>query len=560
MRYAVYGAAGLITVLIVVLIAVSGGKKANTSLNTGDVPALSSAFAQRAEQEGEAGDAYLTEGDGLTADPESGEAGISDESAAIGQLTDESDEVVTSAETTVAFTGELSKGDDDPIIAEVQARLMELGYMDSDEPTEHFGSITKHALERFQAHNELPDDGICGEATYNLLMSEEAKIYVMQAGDSGDDVEGIQMRLYELGYIDNRANITGTFGEKTTDAAKLFQKKNDLTADGKVGVKTISMLYGEDVESNAYSYGDEAPIIKECQQKLYELGYITSKKNVTGEFNSVTRSAIKTFQRSNDLTADGALGPVTRDLLLSGKVQEKVLQLGDSGTDVKNAQKRLKELNYLTSSSVTGYYGELTAEAVKAFQKRMKLTRDGVLGAYTLKVLNSSNAKKASQPVSSSSSSSSGSSSSGSSSSGSSGSSGSGSAVSGTGVTRLISVAESKIGCKYVTGAKGPNSFDCSGFVYYCLKQAGVSASYMTSIMWRSTSRYTRISSMGSIQAGDILVFSGNTSSTGHVGIYIGGGKMIDASSSAGQVRKSTTVLKSGAYWTSHFLMAYRVF
>jgi len=129
-----------------------------------------------------------------------------------------------------------------------------------------------------------------------------------------------------------------------------------------------------------------------------------------------------------------------------------------------------------------------------------------------------------------------------------------------TGVEKLIALAESKIGCTYVRGAKGPNTFDCSGFVYWCIKNSGVSMSYMTSIAWRTTSRFQRITSMSSLQRGDILVFSGSTSASGHVGIYIGGGKMIDASSSQGKVRTSSTVLKSGGYWSQHFICAYRVF
>ena len=82
----------------------------------------------------------------------------------------------------------------------------------------------------------------------------------------------------------------------------------------------------------------------------------------------------------------------------------------------------------------------------------------------------------------------------------------------------------------------------------------------MTSIAWRSTSRYSRFTDMGSIQRGDILVFSGETDSAGHVGIYLGGGKMVDASSSEGQVRLSSSVLNSGGYWSRHFICAYHVF
>ena len=126
----------------------------------------------------------------------------------------------------------------------------------------------------------------------------------------------------------------------------------------------------------------------------------------------------------------------------------------------------------------------------------------------------------------------------------------------GSGIEGMIAAAESRLGCPYVRGAKGPDSFDCSGFVYWCLKQAGANPSYMTSVRWRTCSKYTRIESMDQIKRGDILVFSGSSASTGHVGIYLGGG-MIDASSSGGCVVKRGSVFTN--YWTSHFLMAYRI-
>jgi peptidoglycan hydrolase-like protein with peptidoglycan-binding domain len=104
------------------------------------------------------------------------------------ETSEATEQTVSDAVTTETFTEELKQGDNDPIIAEIQARLMELGYMDSDEPTEHFGPLTQSALKTFQRHNGLDDDGICGQTTYTTLMSETAKIYVMQNGDSGEDV------------------------------------------------------------------------------------------------------------------------------------------------------------------------------------------------------------------------------------------------------------------------------------------------------------------------------------------------------------------------------------
>lgn len=81
----------------------------------------------------------------------------------------------------------------------------------------------------------------------------------------------------------------------------------------------------------------------------------------------------------------------------------------------------------------------------------------------------------------------------------------------------IVSAAWAKVGCSYVYGATGPNSYDCSGFVQYCYRAAGISlprSSYDQGACGTRTSNP---------QAGDIICWGG------HVGIYIGGGMMIDA-------------------------------
>ena len=103
---------------------------------------------------------------------------------------------------------------------------------------------------------------------------------------------------------------------------------------------------------------------------------------------------------------------------------------------------------------------------------------------------------------------------------GSSSNSGSGSAsgsLSASQRNAIVSAAWGKVGCSYVYGATGPNAYDCSGFVQYCYAQAGISlprTSYAQGACGTTTSNP---------QAGDIVCWGG------HVGIYIGGGMMIDA-------------------------------
>ncbi|MBQ6235596.1 MAG: peptidoglycan-binding protein [Clostridia bacterium] len=454
----------------------------------------------------------------------------------------------------------LKKGDTDELILTVQSSLMELGYMDPDEPTDYFGNQTQDAIITFQKHNNLLPDGIVGEVTYALLVGGQAREYVMQEGDEGDDVKEVQDRLYELAYLDKNSR-SGTFGEKTAAAVRSFQSANGLKVDGKVGAKTLNTLYSSDVVSNSYKAGDSDDNIISYQKRLQKLGYLASDYACTGKMDNKTVSAIKTFQEANGLVRDGCLGPATMEQINSKDAVHYAMRLGMSGSSIRAAQQKLYKLGYIRSSQITGYYGETTVEAVKTFQKRNGITQSGEINAKTLEKLESGNAKaaatatvkKTATPKPSSGGKTSTPKPSGS------GGSGSSTTSSSKGVEKFIQIAESKIGCRYVRGAKGPNQFDCSGFVYWCLNQAGVRQGYMTSITWRSCSKYKRINSMSSLERGDVLVFVGSSMATGHVGIYLGDGKMIDASSSDGHVRITSSNILKSKYWQEHFLMAYRI-
>jgi peptidoglycan hydrolase-like protein with peptidoglycan-binding domain len=421
-----------------------------------------------------------------------------------------------------------------PVVAEIQTRLMDLGYMDEDEPTQYFGPVTSSAISLFQRQHMLTVDGRVGMETYNLLMGDEAQRYTVTEGASGQDVTEMQDRLRELGYLDK---VTGNFGELTTKAVKAFQQYNDLAADGKVGQKTRELIYSADAKAYFLKYGEQSDEVKNYQKRLKSLGYLTTEPE--GKYGKDTVAAVRRFQDINGLIADGFLGPDTVDLLMSGKAQANALVLGMSGNDVQNVQRKLKTLGYI--SHVTGYFGSETEDGVKAFQKRNTLTADGMVGQQTLSKITSGSAKKAATGGSGK------------------GGSGSGSTTSSnsSGVGKLIAIAESKLGKKYVWGAKGPNTFDCSGFIYYCLNHAGVKQGYLTSGGWASSSRFQKITSISSLKRGDILVFSGD--SAGHVGIYLGSGRMIDASSANGKVIKRSG-LWSGSYWSSHFICAFRVY
>ena len=441
----------------------------------------------------------------------------------------------------------ISEGMDAAVVTTIQSRLMDLDYMDVDEPGSLYDETTKTAVEHFQEQHELPVTGTVDQQTNDLLMSDQAKYYTLSIGAKNMDVSELQQRLYELDYID-KDKTTGYFGTDTEAAVKKFQKLNRLSEDGKVGKDTREMLYSEDAVPNMYSYGEQSPEIMIYQKRLKKLGYLSTEPD--GTFGEDTKAAVKRFQESSGLVVDGHIGPTTKATLMSDRAQGNALSIGAKGDDVTRVQERLKELGY--TKKVTGYFGSDTDAAIKSFQQTNKLTVDGKVGAHTMNTLISSDAKKYKKPASSNSSGSTNNSSGSSGSSGgSSNSGGSPANISGANADSLISVAESKLGAKYVRGAKGSNSFDCSGFVYWCLNQIGVNQSYMTSGAWAKSSKYTRLDNMDDMQRGDIIVYKG------HVGIYAGGGIMIDASSNNRQVvkRSSTT-----AWCRSRFICAFRIF
>lgn len=430
----------------------------------------------------------------------------------------------------------LTEGTEHSSVAGLQLRLMELGFMENDEPTMFYGPVTAEAVKAFQRQNNLTQDGVAGPVTLAAIMSPEAKYYAVSLGISGEDVRRIQNRLYELGYLISENEINGTFDELTEKAVIKLQEVNQLSADGKVGHKTINLLYSEEVKPDFMAYGEKNEVVLASQSRLKELGYLTTTPD--GNYGKDTVQAVKQFQSRNGLVVDGYLGPSTRIELKKLTARPNGLIIGEEGESVERVQSLLSEFGYLPSGNVTGYYGEITEKAVKSFQENNKLTVDGSVGIKTMAALTGDSVVRVRA--------------------GSSSGSGKGSidhkpnveGTDGGNVQALIDAAVSKVGSKYVWGAKGPNSFDCSGFVYWSLNQVGVRQSYLTSSGWRTIGKYKKITNYDDIRPGDIVV------EKGHMGIAAENGKVIDASSGNGKVvyRQRTK------WWRDNFIVAWRIF
>ena len=123
--------------------------------------------------------------------------------------------------------------------------------------------------------------------------------------------------------------------------------------------------------------------------------------------------------------------------------------------------------------------------------------------------------------------------------------------VSGKGST-VVETAKKYLGAKYVYGASGPNSFDCSGFTSYVFKLHGVSLSRTAKGQYSNGTAVSR----ANLQPGDLVMFGPSASGINHVGIYIGGGKIIHAENPSSGVTIDT--INSG-YYNKNYVGARRV-
>lgn len=119
--------------------------------------------------------------------------------------------------------------------------------------------------------------------------------------------------------------------------------------------------------------------------------------------------------------------------------------------------------------------------------------------------------------------------------------------------TNVASDAHKYLGYRYVYGTAGPSTFDCSGFTSYLYKQYGVSLPRSSN----SQGTFGTYVDKSNLIPGDILCFSNRKDrKINHVGVYVGDGKFIHASTSTRGVVMDSL---SENYYTNHYVTARRV-
>jgi peptidoglycan hydrolase-like protein with peptidoglycan-binding domain len=438
----------------------------------------------------------------------------------------------------------LQIGDEDRWVFELQQMLNELDYLEVP-ATGYFGTDTQNAVVKYQNDHMLTVDGKAGPETRQAILGnrftelppdrEVNLLYALPSlsaeevsnsgntlalGDKGTEIVALQKKLKEYEYYEY-TSITGYYGPLTEEAVKKFQRTHDLVEDGIMGQDSLALLNSDAVKYYTMYPGDRGEDIAKMQLRLKELGYFNGE--ATGYYGDATLQAVKIFQDSNGLNADGKAGMNTRKLLYA----DDTLRINASAS----ASTENQASDFLSRESVTAPSAPTATTAVEQTASTPDTSISAPVPTPTPQSTPAPTPQPTPAPVS---------------------------ANNSTGVARLLEVANSQIGKPYSYGSSGPSSFDCSGFVYYTMKNSGIGTGRLSSAGYASVSNWPTISDVGSLSVGDLVFFrSDSSSSISHMGIYLGGGSFIHAAPSSGGVAVSGM---SSGYYSRNFVTAKRIF
>lgn len=123
---------------------------------------------------------------------------------------------------------------------------------------------------------------------------------------------------------------------------------------------------------------------------------------------------------------------------------------------------------------------------------------------------------------------------------------------------QVLGEAEEYLGVPYRWGGSTPSEgFDCSGYVRYVYGRQGVRLPRTSREQARAGQGVS--ARLGSLRAGDLLLFAESDRPISHVAIYAGGGRIIHSSSSGRGVRYDELDTRRGQWFVEHMVAARRL-
>jgi len=211
--------------------------------------------------------------------------------------------------------------------------------------------------------------------------------------------------------------ITNYFGPKTMAAVKLFQEKSGLLTTGSVDLVTANALCkvylsyktSDPVNMNSDScflktLGIKRGYFELANEEVKNLQIFLNQKGfypeniISGFFGVKTESALKAFQKSKQINESGIIDDLTFKAICGYESNQSLycpfvtnnLSMGyfeEETNEVKTLQLILAKLGMLEEKYVTGYFGNLTSEAVKAMQTKGGIAATGILDIATRQAL-----------------------------------------------------------------------------------------------------------------------------------------------------------------------------
>jgi len=252
-------------------------------------------------------------------------------------------------------------------LTQAQQALITLGYLEG-RADGISGPRTQAAIRAFQRDHGLNETGELDDGTWQAID---------KAADAVADVERVQQRLIDLGYMRGRAD--GIFGEHTRSALRTFQAFQGLEPTGTPDDVTRERLFSDGMLAlpDRLSSGDSGDGVAQLQQKLIQYGFLSGEAD--GKYGRKTVAAVKRVQ--NHLIrqgVDGNLGiaetgeatPMTLALLYADDFTTYVSDIapGEEGEEVARVERRLAQLGYMDAEA-DETFDDYAVSAARAFQK-----------------------------------------------------------------------------------------------------------------------------------------------------------------------------------------------
>lgn len=259
-------------------------------------------------------------------------------------------------------------------LRQAQQRLIDLGYL-RGRADGAYGPQTEAALREYQMKSLLDITGHLDQATLDALTHVDP---------ANATVKDVQQRLIDLGYLDGYAD--GVIGPRSTDAMKLFQRLNGLSANGKADRATLDMLFSDEAKALPASLttGSKGEAVERLQRRLTLYGFYDGA--IDGQYEQATYSAVRDFQNhlieqgyTDGITANGVASPLTQYCLYSEEYSTYLRDVvpGESDGEALRVERRLSQLGYMdmTPDDVLDDYA---IESMKLFQEQSIMQKDGL--------------------------------------------------------------------------------------------------------------------------------------------------------------------------------------